>query len=83
MWVWVLIVEERATHALALADGVAVMSLGHVSWSGTPEELDGERLAAVYLGGQDERYRPVDHIESEDMDWIRRGEGTDRERTDS
>ena len=47
----VLLVEERATHALAFADTVAVMSLGRITWAGTRDEVDSERLASAYLGG--------------------------------
>jgi ABC-type branched-subunit amino acid transport system ATPase component/branched-subunit amino acid ABC-type transport system permease component len=47
----VLLVEERATHALNFADTVAVMSLGRITWAGTRDEVDGERLASAYLGG--------------------------------
>ena len=49
----VVLVEERATHALAFADTVAVMSMGQISWAGAPGDLDGERLAAAYLGADD------------------------------
>ncbi len=47
----VLLVEERATHALNFADTVAVMSLGRITWAGTRDEVDSERLASAYLGG--------------------------------
>ncbi len=47
----VLLVEERATHALAFAETVAVMSLGRITWAGTRDEVDTERLASAYLGG--------------------------------
>jgi ABC-type branched-subunit amino acid transport system ATPase component len=45
-----LLVEEKATEALAIADRVAFMRLGRVTWSGPRAEVDGERLTAAYLG---------------------------------
>ncbi|MFF4617534.1 ABC transporter permease subunit [Nonomuraea jabiensis] len=45
-----LLVEEKATEALALADRVAFMRLGRVTWAGPRSEVDGERLTAAYLG---------------------------------
>ena len=45
-----LLVEEKAREALALADVVAVMELGRVVWTGPRQEADADRLAAVYLG---------------------------------
>ncbi len=45
-----LLVEEKAREALALADVVAVMELGRIVWSGTREEADADRLASSYLG---------------------------------
>jgi ABC-type branched-subunit amino acid transport system ATPase component/ABC-type branched-subunit amino acid transport system permease subunit len=45
-----LLVEEKATEALAIADRVAFMRLGRVTWAGPRSEVDGERLTAAYLG---------------------------------
>ncbi|MFI6483977.1 ATP-binding cassette domain-containing protein [Nonomuraea sp. NPDC050663] len=45
-----LLVEEKATEALAIADRVAFMRLGRITWTGSRSEVDGERLAAAYLG---------------------------------
>ncbi|MFG6191045.1 ATP-binding cassette domain-containing protein [Nonomuraea sp. JJY05] len=45
-----LLVEEKATEALAVADRVAFMRLGRVTWMGPRSEVDGERLTAAYLG---------------------------------
>ncbi|MEU8144512.1 ATP-binding cassette domain-containing protein [Nonomuraea sp. NPDC048901] len=45
-----LLVEEKATEALAIADRVAFMRLGHVLWAGPRAEVDGDRLTAAYLG---------------------------------
>ncbi|MGP3919483.1 ABC transporter permease subunit [Nonomuraea sp. 10N515B] len=45
-----LLVEEKATEALAIADRVAFMQLGRVTWAGPRSEVDSERLAAAYLG---------------------------------
>jgi ABC-type branched-subunit amino acid transport system ATPase component len=46
----VLLVEERATHALAFADTIAVMRLGRLAWVGSRDEVDPDRLATTYLG---------------------------------
>ncbi|MFF0869467.1 ATP-binding cassette domain-containing protein [Nonomuraea sp. NPDC003560] len=45
-----LLVEEKATEALAVADRVAFMRLGAVTWTGPCSEVDGDRLTAAYLG---------------------------------
>ncbi|MEU7828343.1 ATP-binding cassette domain-containing protein [Nonomuraea sp. NPDC049129] len=45
-----LLVEEKATEALAIADRVAFMRLGHVLWAGPRAEVDGDRLTSAYLG---------------------------------
>ncbi|TMR95695.1 ABC transporter permease subunit [Nonomuraea basaltis] len=45
-----LLVEEKATEALAIADRVAFMRLGRVTWAGPRSEVDSERLTAAYLG---------------------------------
>jgi ABC-type branched-subunit amino acid transport system ATPase component/branched-subunit amino acid ABC-type transport system permease component len=45
-----LLVEEKATEALAIADRVAFMRLGRVTWVGPRSEVDSERLTAAYLG---------------------------------
>ncbi|MEV4247657.1 ATP-binding cassette domain-containing protein [Streptosporangium canum] len=45
-----LLVEEKATSALRLADTVVFMRLGRATWTGPRAEVDGARLAAAYLG---------------------------------
>ncbi|GAA2909034.1 branched-chain amino acid ABC transporter permease/ATP-binding protein [Streptosporangium fragile] len=45
-----LLVEEKATSALELADTVAFMRLGRVTWTGPRAEVDEARLTAAYLG---------------------------------
>ncbi|MBG0828680.1 ATP-binding cassette domain-containing protein [Planomonospora sp. ID67723] len=45
-----LLVEEKATAALELADRVAFMRLGRVTWTGPRAEVDDTRLTAAYLG---------------------------------
>ena len=45
-----LLVEEKAREALALADVVAVMELGRIVWTGPRRDADADRLASVYLG---------------------------------
>ncbi|NRQ39121.1 ATP-binding cassette domain-containing protein [Nonomuraea sp. NN258] len=45
-----LLVEEKATEALAIADRVAFMRLGRVTWTGPRSEVDGDRLTEAYLG---------------------------------
>ena len=48
----VLLVEEKASEVMKVADVVAFMELGRVVWMGPRDEADGERLAAAYLGGR-------------------------------
>ncbi|WP_068921877.1 ABC transporter permease subunit [Planobispora rosea] len=45
-----LLVEEKATAALELADRVAFMRLGRITWTGPRAEVDDTRLTAAYLG---------------------------------
>ncbi|MGI5168177.1 ABC transporter permease subunit [Spirillospora sp. CA-253888] len=45
-----LVVEEKAGEVLALADTVAFMEPGRVSWTGTRSEVDRDRLTTAYLG---------------------------------
>ncbi|MGH3388715.1 MAG: ABC transporter permease subunit [Actinomadura sp.] len=45
-----LVVEEKASEALALADTVAFMRLGRVTWTGSRAEVDDDRLTTAYLG---------------------------------
>ncbi len=45
-----ILIEEQAGGALALADTVAVMDLGRIVWSGPAGEVDLDRLGATYLG---------------------------------
>ena len=51
----VLLVEENAEHAVAVADRLVFMELGNVIWSGPASALDVEQLSAVYLGGSEHR----------------------------
>jgi ABC-type branched-subunit amino acid transport system ATPase component/branched-subunit amino acid ABC-type transport system permease component len=46
----VLLVEEHAHNALRVADTLAFMELGTITWSGAREEIDIEHLSAAYLG---------------------------------
>ncbi|MFA5885868.1 MAG: ATP-binding cassette domain-containing protein [Acidimicrobiia bacterium] len=48
----ILLVEEKASEVMKVADIVAFIELGRVVWMGPREEADEERLAAAYLGGQ-------------------------------
>ncbi|MFI6498695.1 ATP-binding cassette domain-containing protein [Nonomuraea typhae] len=45
-----VLVEEKATEVLAVADRVAFMRLGRIIWTGPRSEVDGDRLTAAYLG---------------------------------
>jgi ABC-type branched-subunit amino acid transport system ATPase component/branched-subunit amino acid ABC-type transport system permease component len=47
----VLLVEENAENALAVADRLVFMELGTIIWTGPASALDVEQLSAVYLGG--------------------------------
>ncbi len=46
----VLLVEENAQHALKVADTLAYMELGYITWSGPRSEADLDQLGAAYLG---------------------------------
>jgi len=48
--VTMVLVEEQAGNALALADHVVIMGLGRIVWSGPAAEVDLERLGDAYLG---------------------------------
>ncbi|MBL7489435.1 ATP-binding cassette domain-containing protein [Frankia sp. AgB1.9] len=45
-----LIAEEKTRDALAIANRVAFLTVGRISWTGPTTEVDGERLATAYLG---------------------------------
>ncbi|HEX7095212.1 MAG TPA: AAA family ATPase, partial [Acidimicrobiales bacterium] len=45
-----LLVEEKARDVLAIADTVAFLSLGRVTWVGPRAEVDEHRVAEAYLG---------------------------------
>lgn len=45
-----LLVEEKAAGILGVADTVAYLSRGRVSWCGPRGEVEADRLAAAYLG---------------------------------
>lgn len=47
----VLLVEEHAQNALAVADTLAFLELGEVVWQGPREAADLEVLTGAYLGG--------------------------------
>jgi ABC-type branched-subunit amino acid transport system ATPase component/branched-subunit amino acid ABC-type transport system permease component len=49
----ILLVEEKASEVMKVADIVAFMELGRVVWMGPREEADQDRLAAAYLGGRE------------------------------
>ena len=46
----ILLVEEKAREAMALADVVAFMELGRIVWVGPRDDADMTRLTAAYLG---------------------------------
>lgn len=45
----VLIVEEKASHVLEVAEHVLFLELGRVAWSGPSAEVDFDRIAESYL----------------------------------
>ncbi|WP_455360455.1 ABC transporter permease subunit [Streptomyces sp. SYSU K21746] len=45
-----LLVEEKAAEILGVADTVAYLAQGRVSWCGPRSEVDADRLAEAYLG---------------------------------
>ncbi|UGQ15071.1 ATP-binding cassette domain-containing protein [Yinghuangia sp. ASG 101] len=45
-----LLVEEKAAEILTVADTVAFMRVGTVSWTGPRDEVDENRLTSAYLG---------------------------------
>ena len=49
----VLLVEEHARNALDIADTIAVLQLGTLTWFGPRDETDVDFLAASYLGEAD------------------------------
>jgi ABC-type branched-subunit amino acid transport system ATPase component/branched-subunit amino acid ABC-type transport system permease component len=49
----ILLVEEKAVDALALADRVAILELGRIVWVGPPAELDASRMADAYFGASE------------------------------
>jgi ABC-type branched-subunit amino acid transport system ATPase component len=46
----VLLIEEKAGPALAVADAVATLQLGQVLWAGAPGDLEEQQLAEMHLG---------------------------------
>jgi branched-chain amino acid transport system ATP-binding protein len=48
----VLVVEEKASHLLDVADTIALFELGRITWSGAPAELGADQLADAYLARQ-------------------------------
>lgn len=56
MDVAVLLVEEKARDVLDVAQEVALLELGHISWAGPRAQVDEDRLAHMYLDtGEAER----------------------------
>ncbi len=47
----ILLVEEKAHEVMQVADAVAFMTLGRLTWIGPRDELDEQALATSYLGG--------------------------------
>ncbi len=47
----VLLVEENAENAVAVADRLIFMELGTITWAGPAGSLDVDQLSAIYLGG--------------------------------
>jgi ABC-type branched-subunit amino acid transport system ATPase component len=45
-----LLVEEKARDVLEIADSVAFLSLGEITWHGPRSAVDADRLAEAYLG---------------------------------
>lgn len=45
----ILIVEEKASHVLTVADDVMFLELGRIAWSGPATDVDFDRVAASYL----------------------------------
>ncbi|WP_420637479.1 ABC transporter permease subunit [Candidatus Poriferisocius sp.] len=45
-----LLVEEKARDVLEIADSVAFISLGHITWHGSRSDVDHSQLDAAYLG---------------------------------
>ena len=46
----ILLVEEHAQNALRVADTIALLSLGSITWTGPRSETDVSRLSEAYLG---------------------------------
>jgi ABC-type branched-subunit amino acid transport system ATPase component len=47
----VLLVEEKSSEVIKVADVLAYMELGRLVWIGSPKEASQELLSSVYLGG--------------------------------
>jgi ABC-type branched-subunit amino acid transport system ATPase component/branched-subunit amino acid ABC-type transport system permease component len=47
-----LLVEEKARDVLEIADSVAFLSLGEITWHGPRSAVDADRLAEAYLGAR-------------------------------
>ena len=46
----VILVDEKSRDVLPIADKIAVLQLGRVVWSGDPDGIEAQELAAAYLG---------------------------------
>jgi branched-subunit amino acid ABC-type transport system permease component/ABC-type branched-subunit amino acid transport system ATPase component len=51
----VLLVEEHAENALKVADTIAFMELGRITWTGPRADVDMELLTSAYLGHRQEK----------------------------
>lgn len=56
-----LLVEEKLSAVDEIAQHIAIIRLGRITWSGPPNELDRERLNSYYLGGD----MPEDAVSSD------------------
>jgi ABC-type branched-subunit amino acid transport system ATPase component/branched-subunit amino acid ABC-type transport system permease component len=64
----VLIVEEKVQAALDVADDVAFLELGSISWAGPRSQVNMDRLAAAYLGqGEPERELPDSSVSGQEV----------------
>ncbi len=46
----ILLIEEKATDAVRIADDVLILEAGRVQWAGPAASVDLDRAAAAYLG---------------------------------
>jgi ABC-type branched-subunit amino acid transport system ATPase component len=55
----VLLVEEHAENALKVADVIAFMELGRVTWMGPRRDVDMSLLVSAYMGSQAPRVERI------------------------